>query len=108
MQLLFLLLLLVVPYLILTLTARWFSGLNIASAARPRRPLTLLRFHVPRPLHQNRRDVRDAAAVRPVPQRADLSDGRAGTARGDRRVDSASDESDGFVPHLNAHRDSPG
>ncbi|HEY9401699.1 MAG TPA: DoxX family protein [Pyrinomonadaceae bacterium] len=36
MQLLFLLLLLVIPYLIITLTSRWVSRLNIASTARAR------------------------------------------------------------------------
>jgi uncharacterized membrane protein len=41
MQLLFLLLLLVIPYLILTLTSRWFPGLNITSAVRARVGLSL-------------------------------------------------------------------
>ena len=41
MQLLFLLLLLVVPYLILTVAARWMPGLKIGRAARARVGLTL-------------------------------------------------------------------
>ncbi|MET0645399.1 MAG: DoxX family protein [Pyrinomonadaceae bacterium] len=41
MLLLFLLLLLVVPYLILTLAARWVAGLRLAPAARARVGLTL-------------------------------------------------------------------
>jgi uncharacterized membrane protein len=41
MQLLVLLLLLVAPYLILTLAGRWISGLKIAPAARARVGLTL-------------------------------------------------------------------
>ena len=41
MQLLFLLLLLVAPYLILTLVSRWITGLNIASATRARVSLSL-------------------------------------------------------------------
>lgn len=41
MQLLFLLLLLVAPYLILTLAGRWIDGLRMAPAARARVGLTL-------------------------------------------------------------------
>jgi uncharacterized membrane protein len=41
MQLLFLLLLLVVPYIVLTLAARWAAGLRLAPAARARVGLTL-------------------------------------------------------------------
>lgn len=41
MQLLFLLLLLVAPYLILTLAGRWVTGLKIAPSARARVGLTL-------------------------------------------------------------------
>ena len=41
MQLLFLLLLLVAPYLILTLAGRWVNGLKLTSAARARAGLTL-------------------------------------------------------------------
>lgn len=71
MQLLFLLLLLIAPYLILTLARRWITGFNIALATRARVSLTLF-FLVTSLGHFLRTEEMSAMAPAPMPYRGGL------------------------------------
>lgn len=71
MQLLFLLLLLIAPYLILTLTGRWIAGLRMAPATRARVGLTV--FFIFTSLGHFIRTVEMAAMMPPlIPYRVEL------------------------------------
>jgi len=71
MQLLFLLLLLVTPYLILTLAGRWVAGLRTAPATRARVGLTLF-FLFTSLGHFIRTEEMTAMAPPPIPYRVEI------------------------------------
>jgi uncharacterized membrane protein len=71
MQLLFLLLLLVTPYLILTLAGRWITGLRMAPATRARIDLTLF-FLFTSLGHFIRTEEMAAMVPPPIPYRVEI------------------------------------
>ena len=105
MQLLFLFLLFVGPYLLLALAGQSITSLRIAPVIRAKAGLSLFfLFTSLGTFYQNRRDVGHGAARNPLPRGTNLHYRSARVARSHRRLDSASDEIDWSLPYLDADR----
>lgn len=107
MTLLFLLLLLVAPYSLLTLAGRYIAAFNIAPSTRENRTLAVLRFHGGGAFYPPSRNVRHVAGCCPVPHRDHLSYWHVRVARSYRCVDTVPYEVGRFLAHSDADMCSP-